>query len=320
MKKVLVVQPMHEAGYEVLRRRDDIAFEVLIDVSEEELAAKVAEADAVILRGGRMTAEMVSTAPRLKILSRHGVGLDNVPVAALTARRIPLTVVGAASAPSVAEHALYMMMCLAKQALRYDRETRAGNFALRYTNGQVELWRKTVLVVGHGRIGSLIARRCRALEMEVLVADPYIDRKLITAAGHRPVDDFRAVLPEVDFVTLHVPLTEETRGMIGRDELAAMRPSAFLVNTARGEVVDETALVAALEAGTIAGAGLDVFADEPPDPGHPLFRLDNVIVSPHSAGSSLECAERVAVRAAQNVLDAFDGRLDPEFVVNPEVL
>ncbi len=191
---------------------------------------------------------------------------------------------------------------------------------MRYTNAAFEVAGKTLLIVGFGRTGSLVAPRALALGMRVLAADPYVDPAIIRAAGCEPVTDWRARLAEIDVVSVHCPLTEETRDLLGAEELAALGPAGLVLNCARGGIVNEEALVAALAAGSIAGAGMDVFDTEPAAADHPLFALDNVLVSPHSAGVTAEAGVRMATGAVQNVMDAFDGCLDPAAVVNAGVL
>ena len=197
------------------------------------------------------------------------------------------------------------------------REHRWGD---RYSDMPVDLFGKTLLVIGHGRIGSRTAKRGLAMEMRVLVFDPYVSAADIRAAGAEAVGDLDTAVAEADFISIHTPKTKETTNLFDAARLARMKPTAYLVNTARGGIVDEAALHAVLTAGTIAGAGLDVLAEEPPPVGHPLFGFPNVILAPHMAGVTREAFDRMAIQAAQNVLDALDGKPKPENVVNREVL
>ncbi len=320
MRKVLVVQPIHDVGLDLLRARDDVAVSMVDDPGDEALRAHLAEAEGVIVRNDRVDADMLAVARKLKVVARHGVGFDNVDVAALTRRGIPLAVVGDVNAVAVAEHTLYLMLAVARKGFALDRAVRAARFAERDVIASTELWRKTVLIVGYGRIGRRVAALCRAFEMTVLVHDPLVAAAEIDAAGCRPAADFHDALPEADFVSLHAPLTGETANLIGGAELGAMKPTAILINAARGGLVDEAALHRALVDGAIGGAGLDTFAQEPPGPDNPLLALDNVVLSPHSASLTEECRRRMAIACAQHVLDAFDGKLDPAVVVNPETL
>ena len=320
MKKVVVAQPIHDEGLDLLRARDDVAVSVIDDADDRSLRAHLVEAAGVILRNDRLDAGMLAAAPKLEVVSRHGVGFEKIDVAALTRRGVPLTVVGDVNAVAVAEHTLYLMLAVARKALALDRAVRAGRFAERDEIASTELWRKTLLVVGFGRIGRRVAALGRAFEMTVLVYDPLVAADEIAAAGCRPVADFRDALPDADVVSLHLPLTEGTAGLIGAVELAAMKPTAILINAARGGLVDEAALHRALVEGGIGGAGLDTFAHEPPGPDNPLLALANVVLSPHSASLTEECRRRMAIACARNVLDAFDGTLDAAVVVNPETL
>jgi D-3-phosphoglycerate dehydrogenase / 2-oxoglutarate reductase len=320
MPKVLIIQPFHDDGMKLFETRPDVAYEV-VDGALEELAEKIADADGVTIRTTPLPAEVLDRALRLKVVSRHGVGYDNIDVDALSRRRIPLAIAADANATAVAEHTLYFMLALAKQGLRYDRATREGGWAVRNSLEAVDLMRRRVLVMGFGRIGREVAKRCAAFGMTVMVYDPYVQANMIEAAGdYRSVPDFEAALPETDVLTVHMPLGADSRGLIGAAELAALPPHAFVINAARGGIIDEAALHDALTSGRIAGAGLDVFDREPPPEDHPLFALPNVILTPHSAGLSKEAALRMAISTAKNVLAGIDGKLDPSMVVNREVL
>jgi D-3-phosphoglycerate dehydrogenase / 2-oxoglutarate reductase len=320
MPKVLIIQPFHEDGMKLFAARPDVTYEV-VDGTLEELSEKIADADGVTIRTTPLPAEVLDRALRLKVVSRHGVGYDNIDVDALTRRRIPLAIAADANATAVAEHTLYFMLALAKQGLRYDRATREGRWAVRNSLEAVDLMDRRVLVMGFGRIGREVAKRCAAFGMAVMVYDPYVQANVIEAAGdYRSVPDFEAALPETDVLTVHMPLGADSRGLIGTAELAALPPHAFVINAARGGIIDEAALHEALTSGNIAGAGLDVFDREPPPDDHPLFALHNVILTPHSAGLSKEAAVRMAISTARNVLAGIDGKLDPSMVVNREVL
>jgi D-3-phosphoglycerate dehydrogenase len=320
MPKILIIQPFHEDGMALFHARDDIEYEIVDGKSEAELAEKIRDADAATIRTALVPASVIEKAERLKVLSRHGVGSDNNDVAALTARGIPLAIAADANATAVAEHAFFFMLALAKQALRHDRATREGRWEIRNSFETVDLMGRRVLVMGYGRIGREIAQRCAAFGMQVAVYDPYVQANLIEADGYRSVPDFQAALPETDVLTLHMPLAGESRRLIGAAELSALPSHALVINAARGGIVDEDALHAALTSDAIAGAGIDVLEREPPPENHPLLALDNVILSPHTAGMSKEAALRMAVSTARNALAGIDGKLDPSMIVNREVL
>jgi D-3-phosphoglycerate dehydrogenase len=318
--KVLIIQPFHEDGMALLKARDDITWEIVDASSIAEMQAKIVDADGVTIRTAPLPAAVLERGKHLKVVSRHGVGFDNVDLDHLNRRGIPLALTADANATSVAEQVLFMMLHLAKLGMRYDRATRTGEWGVRNSLKTVDIFGRRVLIVGFGRIGREVAKLCRAFGMRLAVFDPYVPADVIEAAGCRSIGDLRAVLGETDILTLHMPLTEETQDLIGEQELAALPSHAFVINCARGGIVDERALHRALTTGGIAGAGLDVFEQEPPAQDHPLFALENVILSPHSAGLTLECAKRMAVSTARNVLAGIDGTLDPAMVINRAVL
>ena len=259
MPKILIIQPFHEEGMKLFETRPDVACEV-VDGALGELAEKIADADGVTIRTSPLPGDVIERAQRLKVVSRHGVGYDNIDVEALSRRRIPLAIAADANASAVAEHTLYFMLALAKQGVAYDRATREGRWAVRNSLDAVDLAGRRVLVMGFGRIGREVAKRCAAFGMEVTVYDPYVQANVIEAAGdYRSVPDFEAALPETEVLTVHMPLGADSRGLIGAAELQALPAHAFVINAARGGIVDEAALHDALTSGKIAGAGLDVF-------------------------------------------------------------
>ena len=316
----MVQMPITDGIRSVLHLRSDVEAVQFTQLSEDNILQHVGEYDAAILSIAPFTARIIDKADRMQIVARHGVGYDAVDVPALTKKGIPLAVVGTANSVTVAEHALFFILALAKRAIVFDREVRKGNWDIRYSHIGYDIANKNVLVLGLGRIGRRLVPMLNAMGMNVFVHDPYILQDIIVTAGATPVQDWRAALPDMDFLSVNCPKNEETNGMIGATELASMKKTAFVVNTARGNIVDEKALYHALKNGIIAGAGIDPFVVEPAGPNEPLFELDNIIVSPHSAGVTTESLFRMGAAAAQNILDQFDGRLNPENVINKEVL
>ena len=319
-KRIMVQMPITDGIRSVLDLRSDVEAVQFTQLSEDNILQHVGEYDAAILSITPFTARIIDKADRMKIVARHGVGYDAVDVPALTKKGIPLAVVGTANSVTVAEHALFFILALAKRAILFDQEVRKGNWNIRYSHIGYDIANKNVLVLGLGRIGRRLVPMLNAMGMNVFVHDPYILQDIIVTAGATPVQDWRAALPDMDFLSVNCPKNEETNGMIGVAELASMKKTAFVVNTARGNIVDEQALYHALKNGIIAGAGIDPFVVEPAGPNEPLFELDNIIVSPHSAGVTTESLFRMGAAAAQNILDRFDGRLNPENVINKEVL
>jgi D-3-phosphoglycerate dehydrogenase / 2-oxoglutarate reductase len=316
MPKVLLTEPIQQVGMDILSKRTDVTVEECPPLpSEQELVRRMPEVDAILVGSTPITEPMIEVAHRLKVVSRRGVGYDAVDLAALRKYRIPLTIVGSANAITVAEHSLFFILALAKQVMASDRATRTGNWGFRTRMVGIDLFGKTLLLVGFGRVGRAVAPRAAALGMRVTVYDPMVPSADLQQNNVEPVVDLLTGLAECDFVSLHVPLTAKTRGLIGREAFAVMKPSAFVISTCRGGVIDEEDLVKALQEGRIRGAGLDVFAQEPIPATHPLLALESVIVSPHTAALTIECARRMDEIAARNCLDAIDGRLDPTLIV-----
>ena len=289
MKKRVMIQLPYGDGLKfVFDARDDIEVEVFTELGEDNIFQHIGNYDAVILGIAPLTPRLISAATKLKIASRFGVGYDAVNVPALTKAGIPLSIAGIANSVTVAEHALFFMLALAKQAMAYDRETRKGNWAIRFEQPAFDLAGRTVLILGFGKIGRRLVNRCVSMEMNVLVHDPYVVQDGIRTAGATPVADWRGVLGTIDFLSVNCMKNDETNGMVGKAELVAMKKTAYVVNTARGGIVDEAALYDALKSKNIAGAGIDPFVDEPATADNPLFQLDNILVSPHSAGVTQE--------------------------------
>jgi D-3-phosphoglycerate dehydrogenase / 2-oxoglutarate reductase len=312
---VLVAGRIHDAGLAVLKGAPGITVEMIDEVSTESYAPHIYGADALLIRTQPLPAPVIATAQRLRVVSRHGVGYDAVDVRALTARGIPLTVVGDVNSRTVAEHTFALMLALAKRIPAYDAAVRDGNWNIRNGFSARELWGRTLLLVGFGRIGRIVAEMARVFGMTVLVFDPFQSAEAIRAAGAEPVEALLSGLRQADIVSLHVPKTGD-EPLIGAAELRQLKPAAFIINTARGGLVDETALAESLNAGRLAGAAVDVFEAEPPSRAAPLLACDNALLTPHSAGLTEECAARMGQKAAQNILDYFAGRLDPALVVN----
>jgi len=279
--------------------------------------AAIADADAVIVRLFPLTAETMAIAPRLRVIGRHGAGLDNVDLTAATRRKIPVVYVPRTHALSVAEHAIMLMLALAKRLRRLDEAVRGGEFHARTQIRGMELDGKTLGVIGFGTIGRMVAEKCRAaFAMRVLAYDPYLTPGLALQA--ELVTDLDGLLRESDVVTVHVPLTADTRTMLGRRQLALLKPTALVINTSRGEIVDEEALAGALHAGRIAGAAVDVYTTEPPPDDHPLLSAPNTVLTPHAAAHTEEALQRMAVSIANDVLAVLRGER-PQHVANPEV-
>lgn len=323
-KKIFITESFSQAGRTLLQQRDDLDLvEFPNMISAEDFEAKLREhapVHGVALGATRFGEPELEASLDMKVVTRIGVGFDAVDVPALSRRKVPLMVAGTANSPSVAEQALFMMLMLAKRAVEMHSIVKDGKWASRLGMLPYDLYGKTVLIVGFGRIGTRTAKRCLAMEMNVLIFDPYKPAAEITAAGCEPVADLDAALPRADFVSIHCPKNPETVGMFNAARLQRMKPTAYLINTARGGIIDEPALYDALSSGRLAGAGLDVFEQEPPPSGHSLFALPNVIMAPHVAGVTREAVDRMSEQTARNILSALDGQPLRQNVINQDVL
>ncbi len=320
-RKVMLPHTMGQQGIDLIKAREDIETVIYpTGVSQADLLPLLADCSGIALSVTPFRQTEMDAAPAIQVVARIGVGYDAVEVPALTARGVPLMVAGTANSTSVAEQAFHLMIALAKKNAALDRLVRAGQWGDRHGGLPIELSGKTVLIVGFGRIGTRSARRCLGFEMTVLIYDPYIDPEKVTAAGCEPVSDLDAALPRADFVSIHCPKNPETIGLFNATRLSRMKKGAFIVNTARGGLIDEPALYAALVSGHLAGAGLDVFEEEPLPANNDLLRLDTVIASPHMAGVTVEAVAAMAIVTAQNILSVLDGDPNRDNVINKEVL
>jgi len=317
-KDVVLVTSMQlsEQAQRILRDADlEIAFVPEPGTEDATIAALAAARPAAVLMRGNppFTQRVMEAAPQLRIIAKHGAGVDSVDVRAAAQRGIAVMTAGAANADAVAELALALMLALARELPRLDRSVKGGNWERPQYQGR-EFRGRTVGIVGYGQIGRRVARLATAFGAKVVLHS----RSAIADAGGAEVEaDFAALLRRADILSLHCPLTSETRGMIGAAQLQALPPGALLVNTARGALVDETALADALRSGRLAGAGLDTFSVEPPDSKHPLFALDNVICTPHVAGSTKGSLLRVGTIAASNIVRHLRGKApDPDKLVS----
>jgi D-3-phosphoglycerate dehydrogenase len=277
-------------------------------ITVAQIVEDVRDCDAILARTAPFPKEVIEAGKKLKVIARHGVGCDNIDVQAATERGIYITFTPEANANSVAEYAIGMIIALARYFLPGDKATRSGNWELRNKLPAIDLAGKTLGLVGAGRVGTMVAKKAFfGLDMKVIVFDPYI-KEIKGVPEAKIVTDAELIFREADFVSLHVPATPETKGLVGKKYFEMMKPGAFLVNAARGEIVNEKEMYEILKAGRIAGAALDVYDPEPPLAGNPLYGLDNVILSPHNAALTHEAMTRMAVGAAMGIDDVLSGR------------
>jgi D-3-phosphoglycerate dehydrogenase len=313
--KVLVAEPIAEGGLDRLRAETTV--DVRHDLTRVQLLAEIGAYDALIVRSQtQVDAELIARAPNLKVIGRAGIGLDNVDVDAATRHGIVVVNAPQSNVLSAAEHTIALMLAQARNIPAADASLRAGRWERGSFEG-VELHGKTLAILGLGKIGTLVAQRALALGMRVIAYDPYIAKQRAGQMGVELVSSLEDALRSADFVTIHLPKTSETAALIGAPELALMKPTARLVNTSRGGIVDEGALAAAISEGRLGGAGLDVFATEPPGADSPLFGLASVVLTPHLGASTEEAQSKAGEAIAEQVLLALRGELAP-YAVNVE--
>jgi len=316
MKRILITEPLLASGMDLLEERPDIEIVMAKDVTPETLREAVAGVHGMAVRVAKLPADILACANKLEVISRHGVGCDRLDMAHLNGRGIPVMIAAGANAPSVAEHTMGLLLAAARGLVAQDRDIRGGWFNKRLASLAVDLSSATMLIVGFGRVGRKLAPLARAFGMDVIVADIALDEALAKKMGCRGVTDFRPELPNADVICLHVPLDETTDKFISSNEFAAMKDGAILINCARGGVVDEAAMIAALDSGKLLAAGLDVFSVEPAPDDHPLFSRTDVVLSPHSAAGSKMSMELSSQMTAQNLLDFFDGAPRKDCIFN----
>ena len=311
MAKILVTENVHPVGPDLLKAAGHQV--VFADRDMDIIRREIVDADAVFVRIIDLDEALLSTAKKLKIVSKHGVGYDNIDIEYCKRRGIPVTLALNANSQSVAEHAVALMMALAKNLVPVSRAYAQIGFAAKNSAPGMEVWGKTVGVIGLGHIGTRFARMCAGgFGMKVLAYDPYVKT---APEGVTLTDDLEGLLRQSDVVSLHCNLTDETRRILNKERLALMKPTAILINCARGPMVDEEALAEALQSGQLAGAGLDVTDPEPVPEGSPLFQIPNLIITPHYAPTTREAAVRVSTIAAQNIIDFLEGREFPGRIV-----
>lgn len=309
-QKILLPQDIAQCGKDYLLER---GYELKMGrgISEEEIAADVEGCAAIIARLGNFSRRALEAGKELRIIARHGAGFDNIDLKAAQERGVWVTNDPVSNGNAVAEHTVAMLMGIAGSLVEMDRAVRTGDFGIRNRRLTLEVFGKTLGIIGFGRIGRMVAKKAgEGLGMKILAYDCFSQSEDTQMAS-----SLEEVLGQADFISLHMPLTEQTRGMIGRKELETMKPEAIIINTARGELINEKELIEALQRGTIAGAALDVFEQEPPEAGNPLLSMGQVLLSPHNAALTENAMNQMALTAAKAVDDLLSGK-KPEHVVS----
>lgn len=317
MKKVFLTEPIHQDGVDLLSSEAEVILGSNTD--PETIIKEAVECEGILIRSAKITGEIIKNLPNLKVIGKHGIGVDNIDVQTATEQGVFVVNAPESNINAVAEHAFAMIMGVAKNFIKLDSAVRENQFHLRNKYICTELKGKTVGLIGLGKIGLLLVKKLQALDVKIIGFDPYVDPKVAEAFNIQLVSDVNTIYSEGDFISIHVPLTNETRGLIGEKELNLMKESAFLINVSRGSIVDESALFKALKDKRIKGAALDVFESEPPPADHPLFGLDNILLSPHNAALTDEALVAMATQSAQGILDHLSGK-KPKYLVNKEVL
>ena len=299
--KVAVLGKVDQKGLSFLKENEFKVIEIE-NFEIQNLKEQLKDVDGILLRTTRLDKEILQHCDNLKIISRHGVGYDNVDLDFLNENKIALCITSTSNAVSVAEHVLSFFIYLTKNLSLSDSLVKEGNFEKRsQLPNFFELYKKKVLIIGFGRIGKEVAKRCLGFDMEVYVYDPFLDNEIIIRNQCIPIEKNQG-LAIADFITIHLPLNGDTKNFISQTELNVMKKKSILVNTSRGGIVNENDLCIALESKKIQGAGMDVFVSEPPESNHPFFKLDNILLTPHNAALTLECRERMSLEASQNIV------------------
>ena len=316
MKKIAIIENIHEDGLRIISENPDYSYEIINDSSENNLIKKLPEFDACTLRVSKLDSKILSNCKKLKVISRHGVGYDNVDLEYIKNNDIALLITASANASAVAEHVMMMMLNISKSVSSYDKEVRFGNFRKNSNNIQtLELMNKNILIAGFGRIGRSLIKRCIAFEMKINVYDPFVNDEVISALGGKKIQNLDSGLKECDFLTIHMPLNSDTKNLINYERLKKMKKNSIIINTARGGIINEKDLDKALNDNVIFGAGLDVFEKEPIDKNNVLLNNKKVILTPHVATNTDECLSRMSVETVKNIIDFFENKIDNSMIV-----
>ena len=316
MYKIAIIENIHRDGIDLLKNHPNFEYELIEDISEKNLVDKLPKFDACTLRVSKLDEKILKHCTKLKAISRHGVGYDNVDIKFLKEKKISLLVTATANAVAVAEHVIAMFLSLSKSVSAYDKEVRDGNFKKNANKIKtLELLNKNILIAGFGRIGKKLISRCLAFDTKVYVYDPYVEDKIIEDFGGIRVKSIIEGLKIADYVSLHMPLTNETKNLINYSTLKQMKKNSFIVNTARGGIINEIDLDKALNENLILGAALDVFVNEPINLDNPLLKNNKVLLSPHSATFTDECTSRMSIETTKNIIDFFENKIDKSMMI-----
>ena len=316
MKNILIIQPIDKSGIEILENHPDYNFEIIDGTDLEEIKKKIIECDGISIRTAKLPAEVIRGAKNLKIISRHGVGYDNIDLEAAKEKNITISITATANAVAVAEHVMFMLLNISKRKDMYDKTVKSGRFNDRNKLPKtIELWNKNILIMGFGRIGKSLIKRCIGFEMNVYIYDPFVSKEEIESLGGKKIEDLKEGVKKIDALTLHMPLNEKTKNIINYEVLKNMKKNCIIINASRGGIINENDLNKSLNENKIFGACLDVFDTEPPDNDNPLLKNDKTFLSPHTAAFTEECMVRMGKETIQNIIDFFDKKLEKSKIV-----
>ena len=315
-KKILIIQKVHQKGMELIKNHPNFEVDVTDDISEENLKAKIQNCDGASIRIANLSGDVMKEAKNLKIISRHGVGYDNIDLNYAKEKDIKIAITANANAVTVSEHVMFNLLNISKRKDLFDKTVREGNFKDRNKLPKtIELWKKNFLIVGFGRIGQALIKRCLGFEMNVYVFDPFISKEKIELMGGKKIENLEEVVKSMDVISLHMPLTEKTKNLINYELLKTMKKNCIIINAARGGIINEIDLDKALNENLIFGAGIDVFEKEPPNNNNPLLKNEKVFLSPHTAAFTEECMIRMGIETIQNIIDFFENKIDKSKIV-----
>ena len=316
MKKIAIIEEIDKEGLKLFHNNPNFSYEIITDTSEENLIKNLPNFDGCSLRVSKLTSKIMSACKNLKIISRHGVGFDNIDLDYIKKNNITLTITATANATAVSEHVMYMMLALSKAKLIYDNEVRTGAFKKNMKIIKTfELMGKEMLIAGFGRIGKSLIKKCLGFDMNINVYDPFIDSKIINDYGGTKVDSIEKAVKNSDFISIHMPLNKKTKNLFNYELIKKMKKNCIIINTARGGIINEPDLNKALNEKLIFGAGLDVFEKEPPNNDNLLLSNKKIIMSPHTSALTDECKIRMAKETVKNIIDFFDNKLDKSVIV-----
>ncbi len=316
MKNILIIQPIDKSGIEILENRPDYNFEIIDGTDLEQIKEKIVKCDGISIRTAKLPADVIRSAKNLKIISRHGVGYDNIDLEAAKEKNVTISITATANAVAVAEHVMFMLLNISKRKDMYDKTVKSGRFNDRNKLPKtIELWNKNILIMGFGRIGKSLIKRCIGFEMNVYVYDPFVSKEEIQSLGGKKIEDLKERVKKMDALTLHMPLNEKTKNIINYEVLKNMKKNCIIINASRGGIINENDLNKSLNENKIFGAGLDVFDTEPPDNDNPLLKNDKTFLSPHTAAFTEECMVRMGKETIQNIIDFFDKKLEKSKIV-----